>query len=754
MMVSTAVVDLKRSSSPMPRTTEHPHHNPPRTARLPYWPALDGLRALAVGAVLLYHADMPWLPGGFLGVEIFFTLSGYLITTLLLAEWGVGGRIDLAAFWLRRARRLLPALFILIAGVMAFAVLLLPDEVARLRGDALAAVGYALNWRLVFEQRPYFETVGRPPLLQHLWSLAVEEQFYLLWPLVFVAGMRRLGRGGMLFAACAGAVASTVLMALLFEPDGDPSRIYYGTDTRMAGFLAGAALAFVRTPVRWPVTLAPHGRLSAWRRKGPWDGGGMATALVLDSFGLMALGMLAWRMVVVDEFQPRLYQGGFAAVAILAVIVVAAASDQRARLLPPLLGWRPLRWVGLRSYGIYLWHWPICMLTRPQLDVSLDGAPLLALRLAATLALAELSYRCVELPIRSGALGRAWRRLSSSRGAERWRLGARWVSAAAVSLVAALALGVAAVEARPPQVPEYLAGAAVEAETLNGQPLGLGAQATLPTIAPIESAAVAPPAPSPTTVATQLASAEHELATPAVADLAGERARSDQAAGVASATTSAAPLATDSPAATPRATAPLILPPATQVAAVPPAATQPLATAPLLFLHATQSAAVPPAPQIAAGRVLAIGDSVMIGAAKQLGRLIGAIEVDAKVSRQAKAAIKLVSERREAGQLGDVVIIHIGSNGSFSARQFDDLMAQLADVRRVVVLTVKVPRRWEGPNNNVIVEGVKRYPNAVLVDWHAASADHPELFWRDGIHLQPAGAILYADLIAAAVNAP
>ncbi|HEX9374576.1 MAG TPA: acyltransferase, partial [Roseiflexaceae bacterium] len=166
--------------------------------RLPYLPGLDGLRAIAVLAVLLYHADLPWMPGGFLGVEVFFVVSGYLITGLLLAEREQTGRVNLGAFWLRRARRLLPALFALLAATLAFAVLFLPDEVAGLRGDVLAALGYVTNWGLIFSQRSYFETVGRPPLLQHLWSLAVEEQFYLLWPLLLLLGLRRLDRRRML----------------------------------------------------------------------------------------------------------------------------------------------------------------------------------------------------------------------------------------------------------------------------------------------------------------------------------------------------------------------------------------------------------------------------------------------------------------------------------------------------------------------------------------------------------------------------
>jgi peptidoglycan/LPS O-acetylase OafA/YrhL len=752
---------------------ERTHDSPTHAARLPYRPALDGLRALAVIAVLLYHADISWAPGGFLGVEVFFVLSGYLITALLLAEWRDRGQIDLAAFWLRRARRLLPALFILLAGVLAFAVLFLPDEVAALRGDTLATAAYVLNWRLVFEQKSYFETVGRPSLLQHLWSLAVEEQFYLLWPLLFVAGMRGLRRGGMLLATCAGAMAATLLMAQLYQPDGDPSRVYYGTDTRTAGFLAGAALALVQAPVRRvrpspPSPLSHQGRrgdtapLPTWRRKGPWDGRGAATALVLDCFGLIGLGALAWQVVAVDEFQPRLYQGGLAAIAILSIVVVAAAGDGRARLLPRLLGWGPLRWLGLRSYGIYLWHWPIFMVTRPQLDVPIHNLPLLGLRVAATLAIAELSYRFVELPIRSGVLGRAWRALRYSHGAERWRLSIRWAGAAVVSLAAALALGVAAVEARPPQLPDYLIGESSEAVALAEIAVEVPEPiATMPT-APVVPTMIATPAPTlSASTAVQPPSFRRGLQdelpvdfiAPGLRPAASRRTSGEQESAEATheliTPAETAPIATTNP---PTATMPPALPTATAPMLPPPAA--PVAAPPLLLPTTAAALLAPPLPVATTGHVLAIGDSVMIGAAKQLRSVIGDIEVDAKVSRQATATINLVRARRDAGQLGDVVIIHIGTNGPFSAQKFDDLMAQLVDVRRVVVLTVNVPRRWEAPNNSMLAEGVKRYPNAVLVDWHAASADHPELFRRDGIHLRPAGARLYTDLIAAAINAP
>src|SRR5919112_2073925 len=326
--------------------------------RLTYLSGLDGLRALAVIAVLLYHAELRWIPGGFLGVEVFFVISGYLITALLLAEHRQRGRVDLKAFWLRRARRLLPALYLLLVVTLAFAVVFLPEEVARLRNDAAAAFAYVTNWYLIFNNESYFETVGRPSLLLHLWSLAVEEQFYVLWPPLFVVGMMLLRRYTLL-VALAGAAVSALLMAILYQPDVDPSRIYYGTDTRATGLLLGAALAFVWAPRRG-TDLTLMKRFAAARRR---------------------------------RLRHTKRQRQF-----------------RAR-------WR---WIGLRSYGIYLWHWPVFMVTRPELDVLITGTPLLILRLAATLVLEELSYRFVETPIRRGALGRAWKALREARGAGRW----------------------------------------------------------------------------------------------------------------------------------------------------------------------------------------------------------------------------------------------------------------------------------------------------------------------------------------------
>jgi peptidoglycan/LPS O-acetylase OafA/YrhL/CubicO group peptidase (beta-lactamase class C family) len=356
---------------------------------LPYLPGLDGLRALAVLAVLFYHAGLR-LDGGYLGVEAFFVLSGFLITALLWQDWHANGRINLKAFWLRRARRLLPALFVLLLGTLLLTAVLLPAELGTLLRDTLAALGYVTNWYLIASGQPYFDAVERPPLLQHLWSLAIEEQFYLLWPLLCAAGLHLLGHRGLLGFTLVATLASAGLMAALYEPGAEPSRLYYGTDTRAAGLLLGSALALALTP----------GNLSGPARRG------LGTAL--DIAGFLALAGLLAAFVLLHEQHPLLYRGGFALVALATAIVVACTTNPAARLLPWLLERQPLRWIGLRSYGIYLWHWPIFMLTRPGVDAP-DTWYVQLLRFGLAIGVAALSYTLVEQPARRGALGRLWR---------------------------------------------------------------------------------------------------------------------------------------------------------------------------------------------------------------------------------------------------------------------------------------------------------------------------------------------------------
>lgn len=365
-----------------------------------YMPGLDGLRALAVLAVIAYHLRLRWAPGGLLGVGVFFTLSGYLITDLLLAQRARGGA-RLGDFWLGRARRLLPGLFVMLAVVAAWVTVAGPPQPVPL-GDAVSAAAlYVSNWWLIFQDVSYFALFGPPSPLNHLWSLGVEEQFYIVWPFLLLLGVRCVRevpspsgvRSRLACVTLLVAVASAVAMALLYQPSFDPSRVYYGTDTRAFELLAGAALAMV-----WPSRrLRPDITAGARRLL---DGMGIA--------GLIGIVLLIWRT---NQYSAFLYRGGFVLLSLSTVLVVAALAHPACRL-GPALGWSPLRWIGVRSYGIYLWYFPIIVLTTPAAEHGTD--PLRAvLQVGATIGVAALSWRFVEEPVRHGALGRLWAHLRS-----------------------------------------------------------------------------------------------------------------------------------------------------------------------------------------------------------------------------------------------------------------------------------------------------------------------------------------------------
>ena len=348
--------------------------------RLSYITGLDGIRAVAVMAVLFYHANFPWALGGFLGVETFFVLSGFLITALLLAEWQSTRQIDLKHFWLRRARRLLPAVWLLLLALPALAILFARDALPRLKEDIPAALLYITNWVYIVREVPYFEAFGRPPLLQQLWSLAVEEQFYLLWPLLLLFLLRcsKNKRYILLSSIILMIALSAVWMAVLYSPDLDPLRVYYGTDTRAAGFLVGALLAVVWSP---------------WKT---WQKTGQLRFETLGWAGLFALLIFYNRL---NEFQPFLYRGGILLTALASALLIVGASTPTT-FISRVLEISPLRWIGSRSYSIYLWHWPVFMLTRPGFDIDLPTLWIRAGQVAITFLLAELSYRWVETPVR------------------------------------------------------------------------------------------------------------------------------------------------------------------------------------------------------------------------------------------------------------------------------------------------------------------------------------------------------------------
>ena len=390
---------------------------------LPYLPGLDGIRAVAVAAVLLFHLPARLLPGGFLGVDVFFVLSGFLITTLLLGELESTGGLRFGQFYLRRARRLLPALFavLIVSGVLVLTVA--RDAASVFREDAIAAVTYTTNWWYILDARTYFELLGRPPLLQHLWSLGIEEQFYLVWPTVCFLVWRRWRRRGVAIVAVAGALLGTAWMAALGSMQGplDPTntaRLYFGADTHAMTVLAGAALATVWRPNRLPLRVPTSAQVA------------LAVAGVGSLLGLAAL--FAWT----SEDSAWLFRGGFLVVALVTLPLVAAASHP-AGAFGAALGTPVLRWMGTRSYGIYLWHWPIFLVTRPDLDIPLRGFWAGAVSIGLTFVVAEASYRWIEMPVRRGAVARWWQSLRSGSGRGRLQTAAV-TSAAVVTLVVGL----------------------------------------------------------------------------------------------------------------------------------------------------------------------------------------------------------------------------------------------------------------------------------------------------------------------------
>jgi len=406
---------LSRAAEPSVSVAGRP---PTIGTQLPYRPGLDGLRALAVAGVVLYHAGVSWMPGGFLGVDVFFVLSGYLITSLLLAERHRKGRVGFKAFWMRRARRLLPAVLLVVFVCLLAASTIARDDLARTRGDALASLVYLTNWHLIAASHSYFNAFGRPSLLQHLWSLAVEEQFYLFWPLLLMGSLKLLGRRYTVVLTVLLALASTALMWGLYDPNQDPSRVYYGTDTRAATLLVGALLAF------------------AWPLGGFRDEVSRRAARVLDGVGCVALLAVLALFVRVQDYDPWLYRGGFLLVALCTAVLIAVVVHP-ASFLGRALGTRMLRWIGVRSYGIYLWHWPVMMLSRPGIDVPWRGTFVVLAQIAVTVGLAALSYRYVEMPVRGGS---AQRRLRAWLDGHTPRERLRWTAGSLAGLVVLLGL--------------------------------------------------------------------------------------------------------------------------------------------------------------------------------------------------------------------------------------------------------------------------------------------------------------------------
>ncbi len=713
------------------------------TGRSSYLPGLDGLRALSVIAVLIYHARPEWLPGGFLGVEVFFVISGFIITRALLGEWQEHGRIHLTSFWLRRARRLLPAVFLLLAVVMAYVAVFQPDEVFDLRKDVIAAIAYVTNWHLILGNQSYFDSFARPSMLRHLWSLAVEEQFYIVWPILLSFGLPIFRQKGLAVLIIAGIAASAIGMALLYDPTGDNSRAYFGTDTRAAGLLVGALLAFILASQQG-------------RELGPWGRRFGALLGVATLSGLVAAAF--W----LDESRPFLYQGGFLTVSVVSALLILAAVQRN--IFARLLSLRPLRWVGVRSYGIYLWHWPIYMLVWPR-EATYSQ---LAMQVAATVVIAAASYSLLEKPIREGALGRALQGLRTW-SAQSWRYRGALVFSGTSTAAVVFSLFAVAVMAKSPELPPYFQTGSIQLRSaVIAQDVGsvvrgptmLGRVQTAISALTTDSRTCPSDNLSPGGVLVGVASTPFGSTCPKPVTLFSkpEAAKNEGAHFIVQAPEpSEAELAADFAAIEPTPTPPPPTPTPTEEPTQPPVQeTAPPAAATTVPTQPTQPPATVPtatAPALTTvPSVTAIGDSVMLGAAYSLAGSIPGIDLDAAVGRQADAAVNLLYQKAQAGILGDVVVIHIGNNGTLTSDQFEQMMAIIGPNRRVVVLNLHVPRTWQDSNNAVIANGVAAHANATMIDWYTAGETYPQVLYTDGIHLNPDGAAYYAQLIVAAIG--
>jgi peptidoglycan/LPS O-acetylase OafA/YrhL len=568
-----------------------------------YRPGLDGLRALAVAAVFLYHSRIDWLPGGFLGVDLFFVLSGYLITSLLLVEWEARNRIDLRRFWLRRARRLLPALVVVVLGSLVLAAIFARQDLAHTRSDVLGSLFYYANWHEIIANRSYFNVMGNPSLLQHTWSLAVEEQFYIVWPLLLVPCLVLVGRKRLPMIVIAGIAASAALMWILYNPNGDPSRVYYGTDTRAFLLLMGILVALV-----WPWIMR-------MRRAVP----------LLELLGVSALVGTVLLFRQMQDFNPTLYRGGDLAAAFCFAVLVAAVAHPRTGI-GEALGIAPLRWVGERSYGIYLWHWPIIVLiagvnARPSVGIVVAEAALV-------IAVAALSYRFIEQPIRTGSLQR---RLAKH--PRRYRL-----------------------------------------EVIGGGALGLAVAFAILFVTPSSlnpvSAYVSPP---------KVRAATHP---------------------------------------------------------------QPQTSTGTLTTHHKQKQR----PSLPPGRILALGDSVMLGCSRELKMALDHhVRVDATVGRQIDDQIDELQRLRRHHKLTKIVVIQVGNNGPLWFRDLARLRQALHGIPDIVVVNDRNSTSWQDESNHALGTWVHGWPAAHLADWYGNSTTR---MLEDGTHPWPYGCTIYARVIA------
>ena len=417
-------------------------------------PAIDGLRAIAVTAVIFYHLGFSWIPGGFLGVDLFFVISGYVITRLLLDSIARSGGLDLRGFYQARARRLLPPMIFMIVVTAFYITIWAQDSVRRFLSDVIFSLTGTMNWWLVFKEQDYFEAIGRPPLLQHTWSLAVETQFYLIWPVLLLLILKRFGKKVIPVAALAIALISGAVLfyvSLQLDASSEVSHIYFGTDTHSIGLFLGSALAVSWIPQNFKSEVSNRAQN------------------FIDFIGVFGLVGILATFLLIDESSPTAYKIAFPLAAIFGVAIITSIVHPASRFAP-ILNNRVLLWIGERSYAIYLWHWVIFQITRPRVDIDGEDWALIALRILVVLALADISLKLVELPIRSGAVEYWFKGMKYRTAAVRKRQKIAVISSITIVTLSLTALSATAVISSDRKVREFKESLQVKPE-VNGSAL-------------------------------------------------------------------------------------------------------------------------------------------------------------------------------------------------------------------------------------------------------------------------------------------
>jgi peptidoglycan/LPS O-acetylase OafA/YrhL len=720
-----------------------------------YIPALDGIRALAVLAVIFYHLGYGWAQGGLLGVNVFFVLSGYLITDLLLGEYKKNGFVKLKMFWLRRARRLLPALFTMLFIVLGWCALFNTTQLPQVKSDMLPAMFYYSNWWFIFEHVSYFAQFGPPTPLGHLWSLAIEEQFYLIWPLLIIAIMKISGSKKVLgMITTFGIAASVSEMAILYQPYADPTRLYDGTDTRAFALLIGALLAIYRPRDKKVIVSQKVNRL----------------ANILGGLSFLGLLLMFWQT---NEYSRFLYQGGMLVSSLLTVALITIAilpTTAIAKLLSTPL----LKWIGERSYGVYIWHYPIIILTTPY-----NAPPNLVrsvLQIAASFAFATLSWKYLEQPIRHGAIGTHWNRY------KKWRL-----QPTVDPRTAKLTSSKLSIEKKG-----NLTGSN-KTKTKSVKPSKIYRLSAYQQIIHVYKSK--PPRKRLTTSLVSLLLTTNTIVCLLAVAGVIQGSKTDYS-GESDNPTSIVPKNKTSkghlpqPATTVTVTYPTttdaifdnLVRPVKAIESIPfmntvaevydidnieknffydsyPFAIPRLAPVPIstfnlpplningLELHGTRTR-VP----ISGVGVTAIGDSIMIDAAPYLKQMLPDITIDAIVGQQIWQVQADVPKLKREGAIGNYLIIELGTNGGYTAQELLHLIASLGPMKKIVLVNALVPDPWGSEVNSSIATVATTLHNVSVVNWYQIGQKHPNYFYPDHIHLNPVGAKFYAKLIVRALE--